>query len=229
MRDLDDVKTNEIRGLKYENKWDYENGFYWFSSPTRINKLLAHYELYKTISNLPGDIFELGVYKGASLVRFASYRSVMENDYSRKIIAFDAFGEFPKAQVSLPNDIGFITDFEREGGDGLSVEEIQYLIKRKGFVNLNLIKGNVFSTLPEYLLKNPACKIALLHLDMDVKEPTEFSLNLLWDRIVSGGVVIFDDYTAVEGATVAVDEFVRKNNLKLEKTNHYSVPSYIRK
>ena len=69
--------------------WDYENGFYWFSSKTRLNKLLAHYELYKTIATTPGHIFELGVNKGSSLVRFCTFRDALENDYSRKIVGFD--------------------------------------------------------------------------------------------------------------------------------------------
>ena len=69
--------------------WDYENGFYWFSSKTRLNKLLAHYELYKTIATIPGHIFGLGVNKSSSLVRFCTFRDALENDYSRKIVGFD--------------------------------------------------------------------------------------------------------------------------------------------
>ena len=45
-------KTMEIKDLREENVWDYENGFYWFSDTTRINKLLYHFELYKMILNV---------------------------------------------------------------------------------------------------------------------------------------------------------------------------------
>ena len=55
------------------------------SSKTRLNKLLAHYELYKTIATTPGHIFELGVNKGSSLAGFV--QDALENDYSRKIVA----------------------------------------------------------------------------------------------------------------------------------------------
>lgn len=65
----------KIRNLSKKKIWDYENGFYLFSSVSRINKLLSHYELYKMILGLPGHIFELGVYKGASLIRFATFRN----------------------------------------------------------------------------------------------------------------------------------------------------------
>jgi hypothetical protein len=52
-----------VRTLDSNHICDYENAFYWFSHPTRLNKLIAHYELYKSIAGLPGEIFELGVYK----------------------------------------------------------------------------------------------------------------------------------------------------------------------
>ena len=85
----------KIKGLSGENFWDYENGFYWFSDATRINKILYHFELYKMILNLPGDIFEFGVFKGASLIRFCQFRDTLENNNTRKIVGFDFFGNFP--------------------------------------------------------------------------------------------------------------------------------------
>jgi hypothetical protein len=120
-----------IRGQSSSKIWDYENSFYWFSHPTRINKLLAHYELYKSIVGLPGHVIELGVYKGASLVRFATFRNLLENDFSRKIIGFDAFGKFPTDSIELETDKSFIEEFEEAGGDGLDVKEIDAVLKRK--------------------------------------------------------------------------------------------------
>jgi len=69
----------------------------------------------------------------------------------------------------------------------------------------------------------------MLHLDMDVKEPTEFVLSALFDRVVPGGVIMIDDYTAVEGATSVVDDFVERTGLPLRKLPYYSVPAYILK
>jgi predicted O-methyltransferase YrrM len=87
----------------------------------------------------------------------------------------------------------------------------------------------VFDTIPAYLEKFPATRISFLHLDMDVKEPTVFALEKLWERVVPDGVIVFDDYSAVAGETDAVDEFLRVHHLKLQKTTHYYVPSFIRK
>lgn len=219
----------EIRELHRSSVWDYENGFYWFSPKSRLNKMLAHYELYKTINSIPGHIFELGVYKGASLIRFATFRDALENDYSRKIVGFDAFGEFPTNNLEVQDDLKFIKKFEVAGGHGLSEEEVADVMHSKGFENFILVKGNVFDTLPKYLSDNPETRLAILHLDMDVKEPTEFALDLLYDRVVPGGIIVFDDYNAVAGETISVDEFVAKHKLKIEKLPFYNVPAYVRK
>lgn len=216
-----------IRNLSSSNVWDFENAFYWFSHPTRLNKLLAHYELYKSILPLPGHILELGVYKGASLIRLATFRALLENDYSRKIIGFDAFGKFPTDNVQSESDVDFIQRFETAGGYGLSQEELQAVIDQKGFQNISLVKGNIFDTLPTYLANNPETRIALLHLDMDVAEPTTYALNELYHRV--SGLSVFDDYNAVAGETTAVDEFLSARKLPIEKTPFYYVPAFLRK
>lgn len=220
---------DKIRDLNRSSAWDYENGFYWFSPKTRLNKMLAHYELYKTITSIPGHIFELGVYKGASLVRFCTFRDALENDYSRKIVGFDAFGEFPIDNLQVQDDLAFIERFEEAGGHGLDEKEVGDVLSAKGFENFKLIKGNVFDTLPKYLSDNPETRIALLHLDMDVKEPTDFALDLLYERMVPGGIIVFDDFNSVAGETISVDEFLDKHRLKIEKLPFYNVPAYVRK
>ena len=220
---------NTIRNLKRDKVWDYENGFYWYSAKSRVNKMLAHYELYKTIVHIPGDIFELGVYKGVSLVRFATFRDALENDYSRRIIGFDAFGDFPTAKLEVEDDLKFVEKFIGAGGKGLSLNEVTEILKSKGFENVSLVKGNIFDSLPDYVCRHPETRIALLHLDMDVKEPTDFALELLYDRVVPGGVIVFDDYNGVIGSTLSVDAFVKKYQLKLEKLPFYSAPAFIRK
>jgi len=218
-----------IRGLNSQSVWDYENAYHWFSHPSRMNKMLAHYELYKSIMHLPGDIVEMGTYKAASLIRLASFRNVLENDFSRKIVAFDAFGKFPTKNLSLEVDFKFIEGFEKGGGDGLSKDEVAAILALKKFNNVLLVEGNVFDTLPDFLHSYPATRIAFLHLDMDVKEPTTYALEALYDRIVPNGLIVLDDYNAVAGETDAVDEFISKKKLAIEKTKHYYVPAFIRK
>ena len=106
----------EIRGQLSESAWDSENAFYWFSHPTRISKLLAHFEIYKQIVDIPGDVIEFGVYKGASLIRLATFRKILENDFARRVIGFDMFGKFPQNASNAPSDVAFIAKCENEGG-----------------------------------------------------------------------------------------------------------------
>lgn len=69
-------------------------------------------------------------------------------------------------------------------------------------------------------------KIAFLHLDMDVYEPTAFALEQLMPRMVRGGIVVFDDYTMVEGATRAADELCQRHGLRMEKLSNCMIPAY---
>ena len=44
-----------------ENAYDYENGFILTSEMFRLSNILSHYELYKRIINVPGEIVELEI------------------------------------------------------------------------------------------------------------------------------------------------------------------------
>lgn len=208
--------------------FNIENSFYLRSDPYRLGKVLGQYEIYKQIVGLPGAVVECGVFKGVSLIRFATFRHVLETQESRKIIGFDAFGDFPSDGLSRDDDIDFAaTHDEQSGGPGISPEELGKLLAAKGFGNFELVRGNVLETVEPYFANHDYEKIALLHLDMDVHAPTAVTLEKLWDRVVPGGIVMIDDYGTVSGATVAIDEFVKDKNLRIQKAAYYKIPAYI--
>jgi hypothetical protein len=221
----------DIRKLNLDKYWDYELGYWWFSDISRFGKVISQIELYKSIIDLPGTIAEFGVYKATSLIRWLSLREIFETTSTRKIIGFDAFGSFPTEGLNKVNsDLNFVQNFEKGGGDGLSIEETKSILKFKEFTNYELINGDVRDSLPNFLKKNNSERFSLIHLDMDVYEPTAFVLENLYERLVIGGLIIVDDYNTVEGATIAVDEFISKNsNLKIEKLPYNNIPSFIRK
>ena len=214
-------------GFDIEQQWDYENGFYLTSHLTRIPKMLAHYELYKSIVNLPGQVVECGVFKGASLIRFCTFREILESPYSRKIIGFDAFGKFPE-QDNL-DDQTFVKKFEGAAGDGISLEELKAVLAHKKFENYELVEGDITQTIPDYITNHPELKISLLHIDVDVYKPSVTILNHLFDRVVSGGLLVFDDFGTVAGETKAIDEFFADKNTIIEKLSISHIPSYVRK
>lgn len=219
--------THNLFGFDVDKQWDYENGFYLTSHSTRLAKAVAHYELYKSIVDLPGHVVEFGVYKGASLIRFCTFREILESARSRRIIGFDAFGEFPDPKNE--SDTEFVRRFEQAGGSGIPVEELRRVMLHKGFENYDLVPGDIRETLSYYLGTHPELKVALLHIDVDVYQPTKLVLDLLFERVVRGGVIILDDYGTVDGATLAVDEFVADKDVAIAKLPISHVPAYIRK
>jgi hypothetical protein len=149
-------------------EFDYENGFYLTSKPYRLGNIIAHYELYKRIVNLPGDLIELGVFKGSSLIQFATFRELLENENSRKIVGFDMFGSFPE-NGQLDSDKRFAQNWnEQFAHEFLSKEDIYASLKAKGIGNVDLIEGDIRITLDKYIQGNPYTRIAFLHIDTDI-------------------------------------------------------------
>lgn len=216
-----------IFGFDVEQKWNYENGFYLTSPVPRLAKILAHYELYKSIVHLPGQIVECGVYKGSSLVRFGTFRELLESPYSRKLIGFDAFGKFPEQEDQ--GDQKFVEKFEGEGGFGISIDELNEIFTLKSLQNYELIQGDICETVPQYLQQHPELKIALLHIDVDVYKPTVTILDHLFDHVVRGGVIAFDDFATIAGETRAIDEFISGKDILIEKLPISNIPCFIRK
>jgi hypothetical protein len=90
------------------------------------------------------------------------------------------------------------------------------------------VKGDIMKTLPSYVAQNPNLRIALLHIDVDIYEPSKLILEHLWDKVVSGGIVMLDDYDIIEGETLAVDEFfANKEHITIHKSKYHASPKYI--
>lgn len=214
-----------VFGFDTDKQWDYENGYFLTSHVKRLAKVVAHYELYKKVLGLPGQIVECGVYKGASLVRLLTFRDILESTYSRKVIGFDAFGKFPKQADQ--DDVKFIERFEKAGGEGMSREELENVLNYKGFQNYALIEGDVTQTIPVFLQENPELRISMLHIDVDVYAPSKVILENLYERVVRGGIIVLDDYATVAGETRAVDEFIEQRGDKIKKLGLSHIPAYI--
>lgn len=206
----------------------YENGYFLTSEVYRMGNVLAHYELYKRIINLPGDVIELGVFKGSSLIQFATFRELLENEKSRKIVGFDVFGKFPLTE-KMASDVKFIDEWNNKfENEFVSKQDIYNSLERKNISNVELIEGDINHTIDEYMRNNPHTRIALLHIDTDTYEPAKAGLEKLYDRVVRGGIIIFDDYATIEGETVAVDEFLADKDYTISKLPlSHGKPSYI--
>jgi len=216
----------EIMGFDIDKAYDYEHGFYLTSSIVRLAKLLTHYELYKMIIHLPGHVIECGVFKAATFLQWATFREMLENPYSRKIIGFDTFGKFPDAQ--FPDDQKFRNEFVQKAGEwSISVDDLKKSCERKNIINFELIKGDINQTVPRYVSENPHLKISLLHIDTDLYEPSKTVLSNLYSKVVAGGIIVLDDYGTFPGGTKAIDEFLAQHQLEIRKFPFSNwIPSY---
>ena len=190
-----------------ESAWEHENGFYLTCKSNRLSKVIAHYELFQQVLEVPGAIVECGVFKGASLSRFAMMRALLGHPDGKKIVGFDMFDQFPNTDFGPDKAIrdAFV---DRAGSDCISVEQMRESLDRRGIgENVELIAGDICETVPKYVADNPEFTISLLNLDSDIYEPAVAVLENLWDRILPGGVLILDDYGMFPGETKAVDDF----------------------
>ena len=216
-----------MENINFEKQFEYENGFYLTSPVNRFSKFVTHLELFKRVSGLAGEIVECGVFKGASLSRFVKFRSLFENPFSKRIIAFDVFGEFPEAMYRLDEDKReeFI---KNAGSTSISKEKLIAILKNLNlYQNIELIEGNIIETIPDYRKKNPHLKISLLHIDVDLYEATKVSLEELYQCVVKGGIIILDDYGAFPGANKAIDDFFRDIDAKINKLPYSNAISYV--
>lgn len=70
--------------------------------------------------------------------------------------------------------------------------------------HVHFVKGKVEETLSHTVPQEP---IALLRLDTDFYHSTKAELELLYPRLISGGMLIIDDYCAYQGSRTATDEY----------------------
>ena len=147
------------------------------------------YSSMKAVSNIPGDISEVGVYRGGSA------KILAESGKGKKIHLFDTFEGLPETTDHDSVKKGWLADTSLE-----SVKE--YL---KGYDNVFFHKGFFPETTEELL----TAKFCLVHLDTDLYQSTLDSLKFFWPKMSKGGRIISHDYNAIEigGVKQAFQEF----------------------
>ncbi|MBW8000469.1 MAG: class I SAM-dependent methyltransferase [Planctomycetes bacterium] len=195
---------------------------------------LYKYELFKRILNVHGSIIECGVAYGSGLMSFANFSSIFEPvNHTRKVIGFDTFEGFPS-----------LTDKDNQHGDpnakqgGMKVESFDELKRVVDVFDLNrfvghidkveLVKGDITKTAPQYLEDNPHLVVSLLYLDLDLYEPTKTAIETFLPRMPKGSIIAFDELNHPDwpGETQAVLEDIGINNLRIERFPFDSVRSF---
>jgi hypothetical protein len=204
-----------------------ENEFYISVTPKRLSKLITRLDLYRQIVDLRGEIVECGVFKGVSLMQFIKIRSIIENNFARKIIGFDTFGDFPEAKND--DDKIVLKKFVLEAGkNSITKKDLtNALLKLNLNENIELIEGNILRTAKNYVKKNPGIKISLLHIDVDLYNSTKCALETFYPLVVKNGIIILDDYGAFPGANKAIEEYFSENSIPIKQLRSSNAISYI--
>ena len=63
-----------------QSMYDSETDFNLQMNRERLSKFLIHYEIFKKIVKVKGDIVECGIFKGTSFVRLALFRELFEKN-----------------------------------------------------------------------------------------------------------------------------------------------------
>ena len=185
---------------------------------------------YLSKNKIQGDVIECGVWKGGS-VAFAT-RCLTELSDFRRVHLFDAFddicepdhkvdgqraindaGGLEFSQGKLQPIKGIYTRISKGTGPGNEAEVQNLITTQMGYPDnlVNIYKGYFQDVLPE--VENQIGKVGLLRLDGDWYASTKVCLEFLFDKVVSGGVIIIDDYGAYDGCKTAVDEFLKGRNI----------------
>lgn len=153
--------------------------------PSLISENLRRDLVETARSAPPGDIVEVGVYQGGSAYQLAE----VAREQGRRIFLFDTFTGIPMQGEHDRHPVG---DF----GD-TSLEAVKQAIPDAIFV---------VGTFPETLEGVDVGPIAFAHIDCDQYESVKACCVHLAPLMTRGGVMVFDDYAMLEGATLAVDE-----------------------
>ena len=198
-----------------------KNGFSMVSHERLVN-LKNQCEKFKDTSL---SFVECGVAKGGCLA------IMKDNSINNKIFGFDSFEGMPditNEDLGTYNKSDIYNGFGKVG-DNLSggIENVYKTFETLNLDTLNvfLVKGFFKDTLIQKNLDDIG-EIAILRLDGDWYESTKICLEKLYHKVITGGVIIIDDYGHWVGSKRATDEFrikycIESPLIQTDYTEHY--------
>ncbi len=185
-------------------------------SMTSKRKMYMLSEAVRHVKNkkLDGDFVECGVWKGGNILLYK-----LLNDYyflQKSIFAYDTFdGMFNAEDIDINYKKKIAKKLLKNSKKDEKITNIhcfatienvkKNISKYTNLNNINFISGPVEKTL--ILEKNLPKKISILRLDTDFYQSTKIELDILFPRLVYGGILIIDDYGYWMGQKKAIDEY----------------------
>ena len=155
----------------------------------------------KKTENIPGDIAEVGVYRGGSAKIIAD----MVKD--KQIYLFDTFEGLPTNTIY---DKDRFPPLNKGSMKETSVEEVRKYVP---FKNVHIYKGVFPKTAG--VIKDK--RFSFVHLDTDLYVGTKAGLKFFYPRMNKGGIFLIHDYPCFLGVEKAVIEFLlnKKEQIKV--------------
>jgi len=217
-----------------QNIYDSFNNFIFSNEYTIIGKLFYRLHFFKLTQHIPGDIVEIGVFKGSGIATWLKILKVFCPNTNKKVIGFDFFSAEDVYTFAKDKEVGnsLVNIINRVNKDCLSLLTVQNNIISSGIdiSKFMLIKGDVKDTTKEFVNNNPGFRISILYLDADLLDPTYYSLLHLWDRILPGGYIVFDEYEYHKfNESTGVEKFLKEKKLEytIETTNFIAPCAFI--
>lgn len=162
-------------------------------------------ELLEKTKDVEGSVIETGVWKGGACMLIKHTLNKLKSD--KKLYVADSFEGLPHPDEKYPSDEGD-THWDVPMLK-VSEEEVRANFERYGLLDENVIfvKGWFEDTLHKI-----DAKFSLIRLDGDMYSSSIQALEALYPKLVSGGVIIIDDY-ALKGCREAVDYYRATNGI----------------
>jgi hypothetical protein len=204
-----------------------------YITKTTLSLFLVKYEIFKKVLDVQGVIFECGVLFGGGLMTWAKVSEILEpSNHQRRIVGFDTFQGFP--EISEKDKSNQSSKFIKKGGLAVdSYEDLQKCVKifdgdryAPQYPKVELIRGDIGYTIPNYFKENPHTLVSLMYVDVDIYEGTKSALKDVLPRMPKGAIVAFDElnHPRWPGETVALLETMNINNVKIKKIPGYGTP-----
>jgi O-methyltransferase len=175
---------------------DFRDAYAGVSSRTLVtaDRCYLLHKFAQHARQLPGDFIECGVFRGGTALLLARTASTQQ----KKLWLFDSFEGLSDASAGKG-------DFYQRGEfSTTSFDDVAQLL-RPFAPAVELRKGWI----PASFTGLEHLQFAFAHVDVDLYEPALETCRYVYPRLVTGGVMIFDDYgyPACRGERQAVDEF----------------------
>jgi O-methyltransferase len=169
-------------------------------NPRRMERAWTAMQIARWTADLPGDTAECGVFQGLT-----SWLMCRENaDRGKAHHVFDSF-----QGISSPGELD--GEHWHEGDLSAAEPEVRSNLAAYDFVHYHA--GWIPARFPDVETKT----FSLVHVDVDLYDPTKDSLEFFWPRMVTGGVILMDDYGygTCPGARRAADQLAARENVTI--------------